>query len=100
MGALKMESSELRNLGNNIISNAGSFDSLVSSFKNAYEAITASGTWDGEDSVKFNEAAAKFRADLERASAIVREVGNDLVTTANDYDETLSSVSSNIGTML
>ncbi|HAB65740.1 MAG TPA: hypothetical protein DCE23_00085 [Firmicutes bacterium] len=100
MGALKMESSELRNLGNNITNNANSFDELISSFKNAYEAITANGTWDGEDSNKFREAADKFRTDLEKASQIVHEVGSDLVTTANDYDETLSSVSSNIGTML
>ncbi len=100
MGALKMESSELRNLGNNIISNSESFNSLITSFKNAYEAITAAGTWDGEDSNKFNEAAAKFRADLERASAMVREVGDDLVKTSNDYEETLSGVSSNIGSML
>ncbi len=100
MGALKMESSELRSLGNNILSNAGSFDSLITSFKTAYEAITAAGTWDGEDSNKFNEAASNFRADLEKASTMVREVGTDLVTTANDYDETLSGVSSNIGSML
>ncbi len=100
MGALRMESTELRNLGNTINNNANSFDSLISSFKNAYEAITASGTWDGEDSNKFREAADKFRADLEKASQIVHEVGTDLVTTANDYDETLSGVSSNIGSML
>lgn len=100
MGALRMESTELRNLGNTINNNASSFDSLIASFKNAYEAITASGTWDGEDSNKFREAADKFRADLEKASQIVHEVGTDLVNTANDYDETLSGVSSNIGTML
>lgn len=100
MGALRMESSELRNLGNNIISNSSSLDTLISNFKSAYEAITANGTWDGEDSNKFNEAANNFRADLEKASALVREVGTDLVTTADDYDETNSSVSSNIGSML
>lgn len=100
MGALRMDSAELNNLGNNIISNADSFDTLISSFRNAYEAITAAGTWDGEDSNKFNEAATNFRADLERASNLVREVGTDLVRTASDYDETQAGVSSNIGSML
>ena len=100
MGALKMESPELRALGQKIIGNATSFDGLISGFQNAYTAITANGTWDGDDSDKFNEACAKFKADLDHASSIVRQVGQDLVTTADDYDATHEGVSGSIGSML
>ncbi len=100
MGALKMESSDLRGLGNRIIGNADSFDGLISGFQAAYTAITANGTWDGDDSDKFNDACTKFKTDLDHASAIVRQVGTDLVTTADDYDATHESVSGSIGTML
>ena len=100
MGALKMDSASLRNLGEVILRNASSFEGLISNFKSASDAITAGGTWDGEDSVKFNEACARFKADLDRACAIVNEVGGDLVKTANDYDDTQSGVSNRIGTML
>ena len=100
MGALKMESAELRGLGQKIIGNADSFDGLISGFQSAYTAITADGTWDGDDSDKFNEACAKFKADLDKASGIVRAVGDDLVKTADDYDATHQSVSGSIGSML
>ena len=73
---------------------------MISNFKSASDSITAGGTWDGEDSEKFHEAAIKFKTDLDQACAIVNEVGNDLVRTANDYDETQSGVSNRIGTML
>lgn len=99
MGALRMDSAELNNLGNTIISNADNLDSLISSYRSAYESLTSPETWSGEDASKFNEAAAKFRSDLESASNIIREVGTDLVRTATYYDETESSVSSNIGSM-
>ena len=95
-----MESPELRALGQKIIGNATSFDGLISGFQNAYTAITANGTWDGDDSDKFNEACAKFKADLDHASSIVRQVGQDLVTTADDYDATHEGVSGSIGSML
>ena len=100
MGALKMESAELRSLGQKIVGNADSFDGLISGFQSAYTAITASGTWDGDDSDKFNEACTKFKSDLDHASSIVRQVGTDLVTTADDYDATHESVSGSIGSML
>lgn len=100
MGALKMDSASLRSLGELVLNNASSFEELISNFKSASDAITAGGTWDGEDSVKFHEAAIKFKNDLDQACRIVNEVGTDLVRTANDYDETQSGVSSRIGTML
>ena len=99
MGTLRMNSEDLRNLGNGIVSNSDSFDTLISNFQNAYEAITADGTWDGDDSNKFNEAASKLKINLDKASSIVREVGNDLVNTATDYEDTNSRVTSNIGSM-
>lgn len=100
MGALKMESAGLRELGNRIVGNATSFDGLISGFQSAYTAITANGTWDGDDSDKFNEACTKFKADLDHASSIVRQVGTDLIKTADDYDTTHEGVSSSIGSML
>lgn len=99
MSTLKMNSDELRNLGDRIVSNSVSFDNLIAAYKNAYERITSPEIWSGVSSDNFNQAASNFRADLEKASNLVREVGNDLIKTANDYDETVTSISSNIGTM-
>ena len=100
MAALKMESGELRNLGNNIKNNAGSFTSLITQFQNQYEAITANGVWGGPDSTAFATAASNFKADLDKAAQMVEEVGQNLVTTADNYDAVHESVSSSINGML
>lgn len=100
MGALKMESGELRNLGNEIKNNAGSFNSLISNFRSQYEAITAGGTWEGPDSVTFAQASANFASDLTKAAQLVEEVGQNLVTTADNYDAVHESVNSSINSML
>lgn len=100
MGALKMESEDLRRLGNDIIGNSESFDSLISNYQAAYQAITASGTWDGVDSNGFNEAATKFKADLDKASALLKEVGTNLVATANSYESTNSDITSSISSLM
>ena len=100
MGALRMESGELRNLGNEIKNNASSFTSLISKFQSEYESLTAAGTWEGPDSVTFAQAAANFKADLDKAAQLVEEVGQNLVTTADNYDSVHESVSSSINSML
>ena len=100
MGALKMESTELRNLGTEIQGNAANFNSLITSFTSQYQALTAGGTWEGPDSLNFAQAASNFAGDLTKAATMVDEVGGNLVTTANNYDAVHESVSSGISGML
>ena len=100
MGALRMESTELRNLGNEIKGNATAFNSLITNFTSQYQALTAGGTWEGPDSVNFAQAASNFAADLTKAATMVDEVGQNLVTTANNYDAVHADVSSGISGML
>lgn len=100
MGSLKMDSEALRSLGNEIIGNSNAFKGLVNKFQGEYEAITASGTWDGPDSTNFAQAASNFKADLDKAVELVNEVGQNLVETADGYDITQQEVDSNIKTML
>lgn len=100
MGALKMESEDLRRLGNDIIGNSESFETLIANYQTVYQAITAPGTWDGVDSNGFNEAATKFKADLDKAAALLREVGSNLVATANSYESTNSEITSSISNLM
>lgn len=100
MGALKMESSELRTLGQGTVAKADSFDALISRFATEVDNLTANGTWDGDDSDKFATAGSNFKAQLEKASALIREVGENLTKTADNYDSVHDEVGSRISGML
>lgn len=100
MGALRMESAELRRLGTEIKGNANSFNTLITNFTAQYQNLTATGTWEGPDSVNFAQAASNFAGDLTKAATMVDEVGQNLVTTADNYDAVHEDVNSGISGML
>lgn len=100
MGALRMESAELRRLGTEIKGNASAFNTLITQFTSEYQNLTATGTWEGPDSVNFAQAASNFAGDLKKAATMVDEVGQNLVTTADNYDAVHADVSSGISGML
>lgn len=100
MGALRMNSEELRRLGEGFVKSAGEFNALITTFNSQCESLTANGTWDGSDSDKFAQVATNFKNDLTKAAALVEEVGNNLVTSATNYDETFEGVQSSINAML
>ena len=100
MGALRMESAELRRLGTEIKGNASAFNTLITQFTSEYQNLTATGTWEGPDSVNFAQAASNFAGDLTKAATMVDEVGQNLVTTADNYDAVHADVSSGISGML
>ena len=100
MGALRMESAELRRLGTEIKGNASAFNTLITQFTSEYQNLTATGTWEGPDSVNFAQAASNFAGDLTKAATMVYEVGQYLVTTADNYDAVHEDVSSGISGML
>lgn len=92
MGALKMDSDGLHALAAKFNQKAGALDALTSTFQTNCNSITDNSTWEGVDSEAFATAAANFKAQLDSASTLLKDIGSNFEATASNYDETLSGV--------
>ena len=87
-----MNSETVEETGTQAVRNSADFQSLTGTFYQGVGKITDVNTWSGaEDSVEFKSIADGMRTDLERAQAIINDVGTDLQKTAGAFDDTVAT---------
>lgn len=101
MGSLIMDSADLRGAGSNIKNNSDEFISLISQFYSDVASITATDVWSGEeDSMTFSNVAEGMKSDLQNISSIMREVGENFVSTASSYESTVEENANRINQVI
>ena len=89
MGTLRVNYTELSNLGSQVLSRGEEFQSLLSKVKTTNEELKT--FWEGEDANAYTTAVSEQAVTMQKLADTIEEIGNFLKSAANAYREAMES---------
>ncbi len=91
---LSIDTDATRSLGNQIISKAEEFNTLLQKINSINEELKSA--WSGEDALKYTTRVGEQSVTTQKLCTTITETGNSIVTAANNVDSVVDSNSSAI----